>query len=231
MNKIIGLIICFSIFTFAQEEQYQQQDSIYVKQQNIDAKQQRKKVKRFQKAIKNVTKNSYAQEVQSHTLDLSPADRKIIYEKYKKEGALTYIWLNFFPGFGLGSHLQGDKGSGIRLGVIDGVAAGILYFGFLFSLPMAPPPETKEEKEEMEKAMCHNFKCTYSRVPYMFNAGFTILIVNRIWGFISPFTYKEKYNKALKSALNINDISYSFAPLIVPKDGRPSVGLAFNLHY
>jgi len=31
--------------------------------------------------------------------------------------------------------------------------------------------------------------------------------------------------------LNISNVSYSIDPLIVPKDGLPAVGLAFNLRY
>jgi len=231
MKKVIGLIICFSIVVFAQDEQCQQQEQNPQQQYDIDAKQQRKKSKRFQKAIKNATQSWAVLEIQMETSSLSPAEKKSLYEINRKDNALSLAGLNFFPGFGLGSHLQGDRRSGIKLGVIDGIAAGIFFYGFIFSLPMAPPPETKEKKEEMEKAKCHNFKCTYSRVPYMFNTGFAVWIVGRILGLMHPSAYQEKYNKALKSALNINDISYSIDPLIGPKEGVPAVGLAFNLHY
>jgi len=48
---------------------------------------------------------------------------------------------------------------------------------------------------------------------------------------LKPNIYLMQDNKALKSALNINDISYSIDPLIVPRDGKPVVGLAFNMRY
>jgi len=51
-------------------------------------------------------------------------------------------------------------------------------------------------------------------------------------GVIVPFIHQNNYNKALREALNINDnISLSIDPLIVPRDGTPAVGLAFNLRY
>jgi len=42
----------------------------------------------------------------------------------------------------------------------------------------------------------------------------------------------QKYNKTLREALNINDeISFSIDPLIIPRDGTPALGLAFNVRY
>jgi len=42
------------------------------------------------------------------------------------------------------------------------------------------------------------------------------------------FYHQYSYNKELRETLNI---SYSIDPLIVPRDGIPAVGLAFNVRY
>jgi len=56
-------------------------------------------------------------------------------------------------------------------------------------------------------------------------------VVSRITGAVAPFVYQSNYNDALRSALRRNSLSYSIDPLIIPKDGAPAVGLAFNLRY
>jgi len=58
-----------------------------------------------------------------------------------------------------------------------------------------------------------------------------VLLGNMIWGYTAPYLYKRGYNKDLREALNIDDVSFSIDPLIIPKDGPPAVGLAFNLRY
>ena len=59
----------------------------------------------------------------------------------------------------------------------------------------------------------------------MIGSGFAI-------GLIAPFVYQYTYNKRLKDALNFDEnFSLSIDPLIVPRDGTPAVGLAFNVRY
>lgn len=61
--------------------------------------------------------------------------------------------------------------------------------------------------------------------------GTVTMAINRIAGFITSFVYQSSYNKTLDSALGSDAFSYSIDPLIVPKDGAPAVGLAFNIRY
>jgi len=61
--------------------------------------------------------------------------------------------------------------------------------------------------------------------------GIVFLSISRITGLIAPIVYANIYNESLKSALSLDNISYSIDPLIVPKNGAPAVGLAFNLRY
>jgi hypothetical protein len=46
---------------------------------------------------------------------------------------------------------------------------------------------------------------------------------SRIMGLVFPFVYQVRHNKELKSRLNS-----SIDPLIIPRDGEPAIGLAFN---
>ncbi|MDR2581964.1 MAG: hypothetical protein LBC75_00605 [Fibromonadaceae bacterium] len=62
-------------------------------------------------------------------------------------------------------------------------------------------------------------------------AGAVLLPISRVAGLIAAFYYRSSYNKTLKDALNGNGFSYSIDPLIIPKEGAPAVGLAFNLRY
>jgi hypothetical protein len=55
--------------------------------------------------------------------------------------------------------------------------------------------------------------------------------IGRIIGWMLPPLYQSQYNKELRKSLNYYDFAYSIDPLIVPKDGTPAIGLAFNLRY
>jgi hypothetical protein len=229
MKKVACLIACFSIAVLAQNEQYQQQEQslpqyqqdTQQQQYDIDTEQQRKKV---QKLVKKVTQSWAALEIQKESFYLSPADKESLYEKNIKKVAAGWAGLNFFPGFGLGSYIQGDAASGVKQSVMDGIGFTILWYGFIFTLPMVGDGGDDDDYK------C-DYECHYSQAKSVFISGYVVLIASRICGLIFPFVHQRKYNKALKSALNSNDISYSIDPLIVPRDGAPAVGLAFNFHY
>ncbi len=55
-----------------------------------------------------------------------------------------------------------------------------------------------------------------------------IAMIGWITGLIAPFFYQRGYNKNLREALGYNSVSYSIDPLIVPRNGMPALGLAFN---
>jgi hypothetical protein len=104
MKKVSSLIACFSIAVLAQNEQYQQDTQ--QQQYDVDTEQQRKKV---QKLVKKVTQSWAALEIQKESSYLSPADKESLYEKNIKKAAAGWAGLNFFPGFGLGSYIQGER--------------------------------------------------------------------------------------------------------------------------
>ena len=62
-------------------------------------------------------------------------------------------------------------------------------------------------------------------------AAMVLVCGGYLYGIIAPLLYQSSYNKTLREALNVENISFSIDPIIVPKNGPPAVGLAFNLRY
>jgi len=154
-------------------------------------------------------------EIQEASLYLSPTDRETLYNEHRKNTAIAWALLNTIPFLEIGSFMQGDINSGIMLIAVD-------LTGFLLFVYGANDISSN-----------HN-GCAYDSSPNynLMAVGLSIIVINRIGGWIAPFFHQYSYNKALKEALNINDnISYSIDPLIIPKDGMPVVGLAFNVRY
>jgi hypothetical protein len=235
MKKIFSLIACFSIVAFAQNEQeqfpwqqpqqgqYQQPQQVqcqchcpqqqqqqyqyqyqyqYPPQQQYSFNSSREKVQML--IEEGVKKNK--EEIQKESFSLSPADKRALYNKNKKGvgAAVGSLALNVFPGFGLGNYIQGNTTFGIVQSILDGI--GYLLYGIALD--------------------------SYGSSAEMFiTIGSLFIIPSRMAGLIAPFVYQSKYNEALEDALNFPNFSYSIDPLIVPKNGAPAVGLAFNLRY
>jgi hypothetical protein len=202
MKKIICLIACFSIAVLAQDTQYQ-----------------------IQKLIKDgLIKNK--EEIQKESLSLTPAEREALYKRNKQKAAAGWAALDFGIGFGIGSYIQGDIVFGVTQSIMDGVGYTLMMISFI----------------EMMKAVNYDYYDDdgfyHSRREYnsdvliiTYLSSLVILGSSRIMSWIFPFSYQKRYNRALEEALNTKNFSYSIDPLIVPKDGVPAVGLAFNLHY
>ncbi|MDR2582643.1 MAG: P13 family porin [Fibromonadaceae bacterium] len=127
-----------------------------------------------------------------------------------KMSTLGYFALNFVPGFGLGSYIQGDITSGIKLSIADVVGWPLTILGILAVM--------KGNDVDLGWALAIS--------------GGSIVCVSRVMGLIYTFNYTKKYNKSLEEALNSNsNVSLSIDPLIIPRDGTPAVGLAFNVRY
>jgi len=162
---------------------------------------------------KGIEKNKV--KIQKASFSLSNSDKMALYEENRMTSALGYAVLNFLPGFGLGSYMQGDIINGIVLSVYDVVAWSLIWnYGFDFNFYF-------------------NLKNEGVKKLYITSAFSAVLIFcGHITGPIQPYGYKKRYNKTLRDALNFHDkISYSIDPLIVPRDGTPALGLAFNVRY
>jgi len=172
-------------------------------QQDVNMEQRAK----VQRLIDNgLAKNK--DEIQKESLYLSYIDKSNLYAD-NRMNAVGYLVLNFVPGLGLGSYIQGEIISGVILSIADVVGGSTLayvcikddYGGDIGLLKAAVIPSI-------------------------------ILASSRIVGLILAYNYTNKYNKLLDEALNNNNnISYSIEPLIIPRNGVPAVGLGFSLRY
>jgi len=166
------------------------------------------------------------EEIQKESFHITPLDRELLYEKNKIVSAIGSAALNVLPGFGLGSYIQGDIAFGVTQSVLE--LTTIMFVNLIWEY---------ERKCYDDNTDCYN-KYQKKVDTFGYIATGTIL-TNFAIGLIRPFVYQSKKNKALKEALNINDdyeenvenFSLSIDPLIVPRDGTPAVGLAFNVRY
>ena len=182
-----------------QQVQYQQQPSANM--------EQRAKVQWY---INNGVEK-HKEEIKREALSLSYMDKTDLYNENKKS-ALGYALLNFFPGFGLGSYVQGDNTSGVTQTIMDVAGWGLIFGG----IAMTDNDSPVSEEVAIGIAV----------------SGGVILIAGRFMAWVFPSIHQNKYNEALDEALNGNsNVSYSIDPLIVPKDGTPAIGLVFNLRY
>jgi len=114
---IVGLIACFSINVFAQDEQGQ-----LPPQNNAD---QKAKVQRLIR--KGVESNK--EEIQKEALYLSLSDKEYLYEKNIKKDAVGWAALDFFVGFGIGSYIQGDVEYGVQQSIMDALGWVLIVIG------------------------------------------------------------------------------------------------------
>jgi len=186
--------------------------------------------------LKGLRKNK--EQIQKESAGLSSKDISALYDENKKKYATQLGWLNTFPGFGLGSYLQGDKTWGMIQSGLGVVGWGLIIGGLIRNSKL------EDSKAYSSDVYCDSF-CEDRRakagdeqnevVKYIITPGFGIILVNTIIGPLLTPSYEKKYNKELKEALNDYSITVSFVPLIVPsnhsKNGPPAVGLAFNVRY
>jgi len=172
---------------------------------------------------KNLEKNK--ERIQNASSHISPVDRELLYEKNRSRSALGYVALNVLPGFGIGSLVQGDIAFGVTQSVLE-ITAFII--GFVLERPVNYCGSFANDDycSENDRKNDRNNKIRAKIVVPIF-------ITSYLTGLIRPFFYQSKYNQTLIEALTYIDenISFSIDPLIVPRDGVPAVGLAFNVRY
>ena len=160
--------------------------------------------------------------IREKSFHISPVDRELLYEKNKRRNALGLAVLNVLPGFGLGSYIQGDIVFSVTQSVLDVTAIVIMMvFGSETTClgNVDPGDDNKCTKKEIRNESIGMIS------PFIFGAS-------RLTGLIRSFVYQSKYNAALMNTLYVDEnFSLSIDPLIIPKDGTPAVGLAFNVRY
>jgi hypothetical protein len=195
----------FQQFQQMQQQQQEQQPPPQQAPQQETNLEQRAKVSILIRD--GIIKNKEA--IRKESASLSYLDREALYKKNRYKAAFGWASLNFFPGFGLGSYIQGDKSSGIIQSVLDGGGLLFMFSGVLLAV---------EVDEFIGGAIA---------IP-----GYIAIVAGRITGVIFPFSFQKKGNQNLREALNYDNIAYSIDPLFVPrKDGIPAVGFGFNVRY
>lgn len=178
--------------------------------------------KELKTALKKPGKN--AGQIQELTFNLSEEQKQELYDVFSKTKG-TAIGMNWLPGFGSGSFVQGDVLGG-SLGVaFDTVAlvseVGGLGVGFVGFLVAAFSAGTA--KEEIDKF--------FGWAAGLMIGGGVLWIGNKIFGTIRPISFAKNYNKDLKAALGLDDgvESISFAPIVDPLTGN--YGLSTQIRF
>ncbi|MDR2583844.1 MAG: hypothetical protein LBC75_10220 [Fibromonadaceae bacterium] len=141
------------------------------------------------------------EEIQKKSFYLSLEDKEVFYKKNKEKIPVSLVLAS------TNVFLFG-LGSYIQRNIIWGLAQSVLGIGGIVVVSNTSHGSSYQELG-----------------TYMLGSSMVI-------GLVAPFVYQYKYNKALREALNFDDsISFFIDPLIVPKDGTPAVGLAFNVRY
>jgi hypothetical protein len=167
--------------------------------------------------------NKYKEKIQEESIHLSHGDKMALYKENVKEwGAVGYGMLNMFTlGSGLGSYLQGNIGTGIAHSFL--FAASMVLFIPVIKESNAADAAFDGTDEASERQLKANDRVvTYG----------LIVFAHAFVSALTPIFYQSRYNKALREVLNIDeDDVISIAPIIIPKNGPPAVGLAFNVRY
>jgi len=237
MKKVFSFVACLSIAVFAQyqyppPQQYYYQQQQYPQQQQYQQYGNPEQVAKVQQLIRDGVKKN-KEEIQQNSIYLTPAEKTTLYDRNKKKGAAAWAALDFFVGFGIGSYIQGDITYGIAQSIMDAVGYSLYVVGFVNLLDSYV--ESTCEYGYYNGSWDYNcHEESYGdedSARTMIVSGLIVIGASRIMSWIFPFSYQKGYNRTLNSALNSNSISYSIDPLILPKDGKPAIGLAFNLNY
>ena len=178
--------------------------------------------KDLEKALKNPGKN--AEKIQELTFELSMDQKEELYAAFEKTKG-TAIGMNWLPGFGSGSFVQGD-GLGGGLGVafdtvaIVGVGGGLVIdlaglVVALFSFGTAD--------DTIKQLMGWGTGAMIG--------GAVLWLGNKIFGTVRPISFAKNYNRDLKSALGLDEQveSISFVPIVDPLTG--SYGLSTQIRF
>jgi len=212
----------------------QQQEPQQVQYQPPPPQQQGVNMEQRAKKVQLLIDNGFAEnewEIKKESFYLSHLDKTVLYYDNKK-GFLGYALLNTVPGFGLGSYIQGDIKSGVILSVVDVVGSVFMFHAITNRADVWCSTGQTDPIHNCDSIKFQESEDENEKLAMISRTSLVVLGASRIAGWIFSFVHKNKYNKALKEALNINDdISLSIDPLIVPRDGMPAVGLAFNVRY
>ena len=167
--------------------------------------------KELKDALKKPGKNS--EQIHELTFNLTEAQRQELYDVFSKTKG-TAIGMNWLPGFGSGSFVQGD-GLGGGLGVAFDTIALISVGGGVVvgavGVVCAALVGWAEDGQQMVGELL-------GWAGGLLIGGGVLWLGNKIFGTIRPITFAKNYNRDLKAALGLDDEveSISFIPIIDP---------------
>jgi hypothetical protein len=153
--------------------------------------------------------------VQQFSVNLTDAQKYSLYESKKANGTLPFV-LNLLLGCGIGSYVQGDTLGGTISLCADLGGYAIAIGGYLKAV------------NDVAAGGDSN-KAATSAASYMI-VGYSVLVANKIFTCIRPFTYASDYNKKLSNALYGGVTSVAMIPTI-DKNGQPEVVLMAKVSF
>lgn len=134
--------------------------------------------------------------------DLTDLDKALLYNEEKLKSPIMASALNLI-GFGIGSYIQGDTGSGIGLSIIEGSGIVMLTSGIL------------------------KLRADQNSVSGVFLAifGGIFFVTARIAGPIIPFYATSQYNQKLERAIYGNTLDIALVPGISNESEKMNVTL------
>ncbi|MDR1786262.1 MAG: P13 family porin [Spirochaetaceae bacterium] len=163
-------------------------------------------------------------QIAEESYNLTASEKMLLLDAHEKTAGLPFT-ANLLIGFGLGSYMQGDTTGGtIQLvGELVGVASMIagsvvLEAGMIYTLADTVTGDYTEGPSSWAA----------SSGSGLILAGYALTAALRIYGCISPFVFKARYNTKLKSALNYysrsGDRELSISSTLVPSIDRNGNG-------
>ena len=143
-------------------------------------------------------------------------DQKEYLYKWNKVDTVMPFAMNLVLGFGSGSFSQGDDGMGILFLVLDTACTGIVIYDIVatgwdnFVNSISGKGDTTKELKA-------------SKIALIAAAGI------RVWQSIRPFTYANRKNTKLKSALGLDGTTVAFAPIVT--DEGMGIALSAKIRY
>lgn len=125
--------------------------------------------------------------IQQYSVNLTDAQKLSIYES-KKSNAFLPFALNLLLGCGIGSYVQGDT-----LGGTISLCADIGGYALAVGGYLKSASDAASGKKDADSA-------AGAAVGYLV-AGYSVIVANKIFTCIRPFTYAGSYNSKLSNAL------------------------------
>jgi hypothetical protein len=167
--------------------------------------------------LSGLTKNF--DEIHGKTALLSPSEKLFLFDIHSKNSGVPFA-VNLIAGFGIGSYIQGDITSGtIQLSGQLLSLAGLIAGSLLMTPDIAESPYEEGYGTKKATDIGSAFIIT----------GLVLFYGTRIYGCISPFVFKNVYNRKLKNALHYYSLSYNITPSFDTKgNGNVTAMMSFK---